>query len=572
MAYDSAPAQDRSALNARGKKAKERADACFQRQQIYLPLWQAQAEIFYPERADFTMTYAAADERYEGIFTSDPQVMRRDLANKLGAMIRPRGKQWFNVTIRPNHVMANDDVRRWCETATATMRNIIYSPAARFAKALSASDHDYVTFGSAIVAHPYNSDQSGILFQCLHPRDCAYERNHEGVVDTMYQKMKFTLRQIAQMFGKESMPKEWIDKLDKNGGEKMTIMRCVHPLEDDQYEGKERRPREANFTSLYVACGTSEDCTLGEGFFLSFPFTVREWMGATGDDYARSPCTSVGLSDARTLNSVQESLLTGVEMRVDPPKYYVAGSIEGPMELRAGGLTAIDDEYDMRNGDPIKSMEIGEPRYAMEFKRDLQENMGRVFFESILKLPDGEMTAYEVSERIEMYSEEAAPIFEPMEAENADLMNSVFARALPKGAFGRVMEDGMIEGLPELLQGADIDFEFETPLTKALSRLKASQFDQVTARANTLIATQHPKAIAAIDNIDWDEALRDGMSGIAPASWMKRKEDLDAERQAEAEAQAQAEQQAQAMEAGKIAANANPENIRMAEQAITGEA
>ena len=569
MAYDAPSEKPTVGLDVRGQKAKKLGEQCFAKQAVYLPLWQAQAEIFYPERADFTMTYSAADERYEGIFTIEPQLLRRDMANNLGAMIRPRGKPWFRASARPVRVMGDDDVRRWCEMVTETQRNIVYSPAARFAKAMSASDHDYVTFGHAVIAHPYNSDQTGIIFQCLHPRDCAYERNAEGVVDTMYQKMKMTLRQIAMMFGKDRMPKEWRDRLADHPEEKQTIMRCVHPINEGDYEPSEKRIRQAEFVSLYVAMQTREDCTLGEGFFLSFPFTIREWMNVSGEDYARSPCTSVGLADSRTLNVTQEALLSGIEMRVDPPKYYRAGAIEGPMELRAGGLTAIDDEYDYRNGDPIKSMEIGEPRYAMEFKKDLQESLGRAFFQNLLKLPEGDMTAYEVSERIEMYSREAAPIFEPMEAENADLMNSVFVRAMAKGAFGRVMEDGMIEGLPEALQGADITFEFETPLSDALRKMKLAQFDQVTDRVMKLISTQDPRAISAIDNVDFDEAFRDGMSGIAPEKWIKRKEDRDASRQAQAEAQAQAEQEAQAMEMGQTAMNANPENLKMAEKMLS---
>lgn len=570
MAYDNMVAPRTQGLNQRGQKAKKLGDKAFADQAVFLPLWQAQAEIFYPERADFTMTYSAADERYEGIYTIEPQLLRRDMANNLGAMIRPRGRDWFRAAARPDRIMEDDDAKRWCDQTSKTMRNIVYSPAARFTKALGASDHDYVTFGHAVIAHPYNANQTGILFQCLHPRDCAYTRNAEGVVDTMYQKMKLSLRQMASMFGMERLPKEWRDRFTDHPEEKHTLMRCVLPVDESEYGPDERRIKSARFSALYVACDSREEATLGEGFFLSFPFTVREWMHVSGEDYARSPCTSVALVDSRTLNVAQEALLSGIEMRVDPPKYYVAGSIEGPMELRAGGMTAIDDEYDLSKGDPIKSMEIGEPRYAMEFKRDLQETLGRAFFQNLLKLPEGDMTAYEVSERIEMYSREAAPIFEPMEAENADLMNSVFERAMAKGAFGRVMEDGMIEGLPESLQGADITFEFETPLSDALKKMKVAQFDQVAQRVQALIATQDTRAIAAIDNVDFDAALRDAFEGMAPADWLKRTEDRDAQRQADAEAAAQAEAEAQAMELGKTAANANPENLRQVAQ-VMGE-
>ena len=278
MAYDAAVKPPTQGLQERGQKAKKMGDQAFSAQAVFLPLWQAQAEIFYPERADFTMTYSAADERYEGIYTAEPQLLRRDMANNLGAMIRPRGRDWFRAAARPGRIMDDDDAKRWCEQASKTMRNIIYSPQARFTKALGASDHDYVTFGHAVIAHPYNANQTGILFQCLHPRDCAYVRNSEGVVDTMYQKMKLSLRTMVSMFGADRLPKEWRDRLTDHPEEKHTIMRCVHPIAEDEYGPDERRIKAAKFTSLYVACSTREEATLGEGFFLSFPFTVREWL------------------------------------------------------------------------------------------------------------------------------------------------------------------------------------------------------------------------------------------------------------------------------------------------------
>lgn len=572
MAYEGIEEKktDKDALQARAKKALEAAQAAFRRKAVYDTLWQMQAEIFYPPRADFTRTYSDASERYEGIITTEPMLMRRDLAQNLGAMLRPRGREWFRAAARPEDVMQDDEAKQWLEAASKTMRNIVYAPKANFSKAMAESDHDYVTFGNAVVAHPYNQDQSGILFSCLHLKDVAWSKNSEGAVDTLHQKMVRPIRQFAQLFGKEALPAEWQRALDQNQGEeKRTVYRCVMPFDPFGYDKKERKLKGAQYQAVYVADG-AKDPGLASGEFLTFPFTVRMWMDVSGEDYGRSPCTDVALQEGRMLNVSEEAMLTAIEMKVRPPRVVKKGLLHGPLSLAAGTVTYADADYDSRMGDVVTPIEAGDPRYGMEFSERQMQRMGRAFFVDLLRrLPEKEMTAYEAAEWVEQYVTQAAPIFEPMEAENALLMDSVFQRAMAKGAFGAMLEDGSIDGLPERLSEADIEFEFETPLSDALRKLKAAQFDQLMGRVGILLQSQHPEAMGAIDNVDFDQALRDAMDGLAPAKWQKKKEDVEAIRAGKAEAAQAAKQEAMAMEVGQSAMKANPDSLRMVGDALS---
>lgn len=573
MAYegiDTPPKTD--ALHARAEKALKLAQAAFKNKALYDLLWQKQAEIFYPERADFTRTYSAGDERYDGIVSTEPMLMRRDLAQNLGAMLRPRGRDWFRAAARPEP--DDDEAKRWLEQASKTMRNVVYAPKANFTKAMAESDHDYVTFGNAVIAHPYNIDQSGILFSCLHLKDAAWSKNAEGVVDHLYQKMHLTLRQIVQLFGKSRMPLEWQREYDQGHIEqRKCVYRCVTPIDKEGYDKTESRLKGARFQAVYCAEGVKE-CGLASGEFLTFPFTVRVWMDVSGEDYGRSPCTSVALADGRMLNVAEEALLTGIETKVRPPRIVQKGLISGPLSLAADTITYVDGDYDKRmHGDPVIPIESGDPRYGMEFIQRQTERLGREFFVNLLRrLPEKEMTAYEAAEWVEQYVIQAAPIFEPMEAENALLMDSVFQRAMARGAFGRVLEDGSIEDLPDALSEADIEFEFETPLSDALRKLKVAQFRQLLEGATGLLATEHPAAIAAVDNIDFDTAFRDALEGIAPAKWQKKREDVQAAREQQAEEANAAKMEAMAMEAGQAALKARPENLRAVSDALGGMA
>ncbi len=112
MAYDDGEdAVSKGRMKERAEKWRKRGDQLFVAKDAYNSLFQACAEIFYPERADFFGNKSKGDERYDGIYTSVPQRMRRDMANNLGAMLRPRGKDWFKAVARPEELMDDKAVQ-----------------------------------------------------------------------------------------------------------------------------------------------------------------------------------------------------------------------------------------------------------------------------------------------------------------------------------------------------------------------------------------------------------------------------------------------------------------------------
>ena len=62
-----------------------------------LSLWQTLSELFYPERADFTVQRFLGDEMNNGLYTSYPIMVRRDLGNAFSTMLRPKEKEWYRM-------------------------------------------------------------------------------------------------------------------------------------------------------------------------------------------------------------------------------------------------------------------------------------------------------------------------------------------------------------------------------------------------------------------------------------------------------------------------------------------
>jgi len=227
------------------------------------------------------------------------------------------------------------------------------------------------------------------------------------------------------------------------------------------------------------------------------------------------------------------------EKAADPPMAAQQDVVRGDIDLTSGGLTWLDAEYDESLGAAIRPLvqsARGFP-FGWQIMEDVRAQVAAAFMLNKLTLPDaghGDMTAYEVGQRIQEYVRSATPLFEPIQADyNAKLCDETFnvltaAEAMPAP-----------ETLPEEMTDTDIDFSFENPFTAAASQEVAVQYDAVTGLLSRQMQLD-PMAVAELDtNIMFRAAVR-GLS--VPADWL-RSEDDAMEQRAVLEQQAKAAQQ-----------------------------
>lgn len=462
--------------------------------------------MFYPERADFVSQQSLGVERYEMIFDSEPARLRWDLANAVGAMLRPRGRDWFLAKAWPRHLNDSRPAQMWCDQCTETTRELLYAPRANFAKAMAQSDNDYVTFGVSPLSITANNDRTGLLFRAIHPRDVSFEVDNEDQIDVCYEQRRLTAQQLARMFGAEKLPIAMQRALQKGGDRSQTfeVHRVVCPI--DQHDA--RAPRSARFWSLYIE--PESGTFLAQGTFRTRPILVRRWMTVSGETWGRSPVTGLALADSRMLNTAQRSLIEGLEKAIDPPVLASSEAIGGPINLYAGGVTYAEHDIG-RPGEVMRPVyEAARLDYGMEFSAERREFLSRVFLQNLLKLPtDKNMTAYEVGERIEEFLRSAAPVFEPMEAENGQMLDIVFDIALQHDAY---------DPPPPELQGQEVRFEFETPLTIAYRRLKLEKARMLRLEVAETAAAGYPDAVK---HIEWSAVMDDILAGIGVADWRR---------------------------------------------------
>jgi hypothetical protein len=237
----------------------------------------------------------------------------------------------------------------------------------------------------------------------------------------------------------------------------------------------------------------------------------------------------------------------------------------GEIRLDSDGVTYIDTEYLKDGKNPIQTLEVGEPRYAVEYIDRKNQEAAIAFFMDLLVVPEREMTLGEFTQRFKIALRDAAPVFEPIESEYSLMMEGVFDLML--NAKGPAEPWGVFTPAPQEIQGAEFRYEFQTALTEAFNDLRRIEGKDAIEQYLLLKQMQDPAA----DNINVDQIIRDGQANLPP-KWTRPEKDVAIMREERAKAAQEAEEAEQVAMVAQTAARANPENMKMAQQAYEGAA
>lgn len=474
-------------LDTRARTLKEQGDTLFSNRSRLVNYWQAVAMNFYPQRADF-LADATDPNLSEHLFSSYPVLARREVGNLFSAMLRPRspgGPRWFSNHVEDKKLDESPKERAFLQYLTEVQWRATYDPAANFSRATKEVDHDYVTFGNAVIEPRLDYANAHLLVRCHHIRDTAWSENASGKIDVVHRNWKPTARQLEQLFpAKISQPVK--DALKTNPEQTFNCRHIIVPERLYKYDGKKiGKPK--NYTSLYIDCDNEE--VLEEVPQKRFGYVIPRWQTVSGSQYARSPFTEIALPDARTLQAVVRTLREAAEKHVDPPMLAAADALRSDIFLGAGGITFYDAEYDEKTGEVLRPVDSspGTMPVGHEIALALREDIRNGAFLDKINLPQADlskMTAFAVRRLLEEQIRAQAPLFEPIEPEySASLCNEIFALLKDGGAFGPPSD------WPKTLLDASMNFTFQSPLRDIADSTKTQQFIeniQLVAQAREL--------------------------------------------------------------------------------------
>lgn len=534
------------------KKLVGQGDQLFQNRGTLMLLWQEIAENFYPERADFTVKRKIGDDYAGNLTSSYPLLVRRELGDSISSMLRPRGQQWFSISIDEDDRLDNSG-KQFLEWATGVQKRAMYDKQSQFVRATKEGDHDFAAFGQPVLSVETDWSTTTLLYRCWHLRDVAWCERYNGSIGDIHRNWNPDVRTLVAIFGKDKLHRNVTKKLDK---EPYCAVKCRHmviPIES--YDGDQRY--KTPYVSIYIDMENNH--LISEVASWSQIYCIPRWQTVSGSQYAYSPATVAGLPDARLLQAMTLTLLEAGEMAVRPPLIATKEAIRSDVAIYAGGITWVDAQYDERLGEvlrPIMQDKSGLP-FGMDVAEEKKAMLQQAFYLNKLSLPppDREMTAYETGQRIQEYIRNALPLFEPMENEyNGALCEMTFDALMRAGAFGP------IDDFPESLQGENVRFKFESPLHQAIERQKGQKFLEAKGLLREA-AELDPSSVAVIDA---RVALRDALSGVGvDAKWMRSEEEV----QAQAQKLAQQQQAQQALQMAQQGADV-AETAGKAERAL----
>ena len=485
----------------------ERGGLLFGQRAAVTTLWQEIAENFYPQRADFTLTRYIGEEFANRLYSSYPLLVHRDLSNSFAAMLRPRRKDWFAVSVDDSESLSKGAVE-WLEFATKRQKQAMYDTKAHFIRATTEGDADFAAFGQCCLTREinWNVAKPHLLYRSWHLRDVAWAEKADGAIGEIYVKWKPTIKQLKEMFPKEGQLHQTLSQ--KHGSQTLQTTECMRlAVSTDVYRGQ--NDAFASYPWVMVYLDVLNNHIMDEQGLMSSGFILPRWQTVSGSQYAYSPATIAGLPDARLLQAMTLTLLEAGEMSVRPPMIATMDAIRGDLQLYSGGVTWASVEYDERKGDVLRP--ITQDRRGLPIGYNVHDNqqamLAEAFYINKLTLPppEGDMTAFEVGQRVEEYVRAALPLFEPMEHEyNGQLCEDTFDALLRAGHFGSVLD------IPEELRGRDVHFKFISPLHEAIERKEASVFMEAADLMERGIQID-PTVLA-----HWDAgmSIRDALSGI----------------------------------------------------------
>jgi hypothetical protein len=472
-------------------------------------LWQDISDQFYPERATFTTSWEPGQDYAAHLMTGYPALQVRELADQLAGMLRPRSKLWAKIVPTDGRLTQDITNQRWLTMASEQQRRAMYQSRAGFLRATKTGDNDFVTFGQCVILPSLNFDKDGLLYRCFHLGDVAWMESANLDIHTVVRRDKMTNYDQCKFFPR-TVSDDVKVKVEDDPYSESDVWHVVLPA--DRYDLRSNR-RQFPFVSLFV--DKTHEVILEEKPARRIGYCIPRWRLGPFKQYAVSPVTMLALPDSRLLQQMTLAMLEAAEKAANPPLVATIDVVRQDMQVFAGGITWVDRDYDERLGQALHPLtqDFRGIQYGVNMLEQVRAMLKETFFLNKIQLPEigDRATAYEMKQRVDEYVRGVLPLFEPMETEyNASLCNETFAIMRDNAGFGPW------DQMPPGLRGADVHFEFESPLQATAERAKV----EALAAAGQIIQGAAPLDPTVTKLINVPQAVSDALQGAeVPPSW-----------------------------------------------------
>jgi hypothetical protein len=439
-------------------------------------------------------------------------------------LLTPSNSKWHRIRPTDSVLKRNRGVMRWFEEATDAHFHYRYSPHSGFQGNMSSGYVSIGAFGTGCLFtdafnDPTRPSTRGLRYRNVHLGELYFAENHQGQIDKVYRRFKMTLRQMAQKWGKESLPEGLRSKLEKAPETEATVLHIVRP--NNEFEPGRLDARGKRFASFYLLM--EEKVLLESGGYRCNPYSVARYLTAPGETYGRGPAMNA-LPSIKVLNEEKKQVLKQGHRALDPILLVHDDGIIDGFSFANGALNSGAVSAEGRA--LVQTLPTGNIAAGKDLMDDERAAINDTFlitlFQIMVETPT--MTATEVVERAREKGALLSPTMGRFQAEGLG--------PLIEREFDLLMYQGLISPMPQMLidAGAEYEVEYDAPLNRMMRAEEAAGGMRTFQFATEMAAQLQDPSI--LDPFDTDAMIPDlAEINAMPSRWLRTPEDIAARRQ-----------------------------------------
>ena len=514
----------------------------WQEQANFRTLWNTTAQFVMPAWDNFIGEFAPGVNRNTRIFDSTAILGNERFGSAMEALGTPRGSTWHKMNPGDEELKDDPETERWLDQVNKILWDSRYHPEANFA---SQTDECYLSLGGFGNDCLFVDEVPG---KCLRYRswplsELCWTINHQGMVDTIYRKFKYSPKQAIQHWGQDGVPQSIRDTFKKNPfAQQLEFLQVIQP--NQEYVEGRYGDMGKRYEGWYIHLG--DKSVIERGGYRVFPCAIGRYRVAPREMYGRGPAITC-LPDIRTANEMQKTGLRLGQKAADPPVLLAEESVLNNFNQRPGA-----NNYGMVSADgkplAIPWESKGNFQVSAELQQDVRTTIRETFLNTLFKIlvdhPD--MTATQALLLAQEKGELIAPVMGRMQSE---FLGPLITRELDI-----LKNAGQLPPMPlQLAQSRrGVTIEYTSPLARAMKAEEGSAIMNTVQDIATM--AQIDPTVKTI--IDFHEAART-MARIRgmPAKLVRSDEEVDQILQQAQQAQEQSQALAQAPMVSQSALN-----------------
>lgn len=523
------------------------------------------ADIMFPVNSDIQTIRWPGELRTQRLFDTTAMISAERLAGYLYALVTNFHTSWFQFRI--GRQTLDQEGLTWLDQC----REILQEEMTADDSSVPTSVHDYfqqlVVFATAchfVDEQPIGVTPTvgfrGYTSVVLPWSSYVIQDNVTHRVDTVYRTFQLSARQAAQQWGVDALAPPMQDIVrdgvnQRRLDQQFDFVHGVFPRQDSVPDRDDRQNQP--WGSVYID-RNNKHC-VDEGGYTLFPYQVSRWAKPNRETVWGWGRGHMALPEAMTLNAIDQDALRALRMHIFPPVWVIGAGREtvGSVSLRPGAINPLATGASVQWANPGGNFDV--QQLSVEAR---QNRIKQIFFLDILQTippldirPRGNVTAYEIAQRIRLTAQVLGPAFMRILHE--------FLNPFIDTTFGLLM---LARAFPEppdsILQAAAqnqgrMDVDYQGPLARATQSEDVAAIEQLLQLGMGI--GQGTGDMAILDNLDLDAAYRryGEVLGVPPHLFRDPKQVAQL-RQARAQAAQQQAQQAQLMEGAKALGAAAP--------------